>query len=95
VQIVQVLMLHPSIPHLVQNQMQVSVMQRLTLTHLMECTTGLRQKLAGTTPTCVSIILVRNLEWLGDIVQVQVSGMTTMEDNASLDLLSVFNHFLM
>jgi len=38
--------LHPSIPHLVQNQMRVSVMQRLTLTHLMECTTGLRQRLA-------------------------------------------------
>ena len=77
--------------------MRVSVMQRLTLTHLMECTTGLRQKLAGMTPTCVSTIPLKNMpmEWLGDVVQVRGSGMPTTEDNASLDLLSVFNHFLM
>jgi len=49
------------------------------------------------TPTCVSIIPLKNMpmEWLGDVVQVQGSGMPTTEDNASLDLLSVFNHFLM
>ena len=63
---------------------------RLTSTHLMEYTTGQRQKLVKMLPISVRITPLCNLDWLQDVAQTQGSGTSTMEISASLEIHTEF-----
>ena len=63
---------------------------RLTSTHLMEYTTGQRQKLVKMLPISVCITPLSNLDWLQDVAQTLGSGMSTMEISASLEIHTDF-----